>query len=179
MKQLIFPEVHQSHDYDCGVHALLAVLIYYGIQAYAGEITRELRRMRNGIEKHGAKTEFLRLIAEERGLDAEILYDIGTKDIRRLIDQGTPSIILLQAWRSPRAKKPWREENRHGHYAVAVGYTRKSIIFEDPSAFTRVRLSNLELEDRWHGPGDHGGTVRLALVVYGKPKYRLEINHMD
>jgi predicted double-glycine peptidase len=57
----------------------------------------------------------------------------------------------------------------NGHFAVAIGYTNKNVLFSDPSLFNTGHIPIPEFLDRWHDY-DEGEikTYRLGIAVFGR-----------
>lgn len=61
-----------------------------------------------------------------------------------------------------------------GHYVTAIGYTKKHIIFEDPSSVNRTYLLFEELNERWHDidPATNQVLEHFGIMTYGlEPKF--------
>ena len=181
--KLDFPELRQIFNYDCGVTALQQVLIYYGIEKREDELIELLSTKKTTIREHGTKLSKMVDVAKLYGLNAEILRNTTINKIKSLIDQGTPSILLLQAWRDySKGKLDWNTDYSDGHYVVAVGYNDTCLFFEDPSSVVRTYLTFDELKTRWHDVDDNNKTKNhnVAVVITGEKKYNgKEIIHMD
>ena len=169
-----FPNLRQTYEYDCGAQALQSVFAYYGIDMREEEIIKIAKTNKKGThplpmkkvaESHGFKTDFKAMTV---------------KELKQYIKRKIPVILLIQAW--PEKKKVnWQKEWRYGHYAVAIGYDWKKLIFEDPASIFRTYLSYKELEDRWHDMGGKIKYTNYGLAIYGKkPGYHTEkLVHMD
>jgi len=159
-----FPNLRQTYNYDCGAQALQSVLAYYGIDIREGEIIRVAKT----TKKYGTTSHNLALAIEHYGLK----YDMRERtidEVKDLISQNVPVILSLQAWTED-PDVDWKNDWNDGHYAVAIGYDDKKIIFEDPSNFQRAYLSYEELEDRWHDKDADGEKYdHLGIAVYGTP----------
>lgn len=76
----------------------------------------------------------------------------------------------------------WEKELNYGHYAVAIGFTKDKIIFQDPSSFKRTYLLYEELSKRWHDVDTSGKRYfNHGIAIFGKKSKfnRDEIVHMD
>ena len=180
---LDFVELRQIYNFDCGVTALQQVLIYYGIEKREDELINLLGTKKTSIIEHGTKLSKMKEVAELYGLEAEILRNTTIKNITNLIDEGIPSILLLQAWRDySKDNLDWNTDYNDGHYVVAIGYNDTCLFFEDPSAVVRTYLTFEELETRWHDVDDNNKTKNhhVAVVIKGNKQFKSNlIIHMD
>ena len=180
---LDFVELRQTYNFDCGVTALQQVLIYYGIEKREDELIKMLDTKKTSIIEHGTKLSKMIEVAKFYGLDAEILRNTTIKKIISLIDDGTPSILLLQAWRDYSVDNiDWNTDYKDGHFVIAIGYNDTCLFFEDPSSVNRTYLTFDELETRWHDVDDNNKTKNnhVAVVITGEKKFNSSnIDHMD
>lgn len=165
MKQLIFPELRQTYEWDCGAKALQSVLAYYGI-----EISEEiLMRHTKTDPKKGTSTDQMQHALKKFSLE----FDAKTmtiKDIKGYIDRGTPIMVLLQAWNGEEID--YTNDFKDGHWVVAIWYDEHRIIFEDPYAFERTFLEDSELKKRWHAKENGNKILNYGIAVFGqKGKY--------
>lgn len=181
--KLDFPELRQSTNFSCGVTALQQVLIYYGIEKREDELLHMLDTKKTDEIEHGTKMSKIVEVAEYFGLEAEILKNSTIKDIKKLIDQGIPPILLIQAWRDYSVDNfDWKKDYKDGHYVVGVGYNDTCLFFEDPSSVNRTYLSFEEFETRWHDASDDNihKYKHYAIVIKGEKKFSSKnIIHMD
>jgi ABC-type bacteriocin/lantibiotic exporter with double-glycine peptidase domain len=177
--KLDFPEFRQIYNYDCGVTALQQVLVYYGIEKREDELINML----DTKKEDGTKLSKMINVSKYFGLEAEIIKNSSIKEIKKLIDNGIPPILSLQAWKNFSNKNyNWKNDYDDGHYAVAIGYNDNTIFFEDPSSVVRTYLTFDELEDRWHDLDDNNKTknYHTILVIKGEKKYNSkDIVHMN
>ncbi len=167
MKELIFPRLRQTYDYDCGASALQSVLVYYGIEIreefiikYAHTNNNDGTSIKN-IEKTVKKYK-LRCISKTMTIS----------DIKKFIDKKIPVIVVMQAW-TRRKGIDWKKDWNDGHYVVVIGYDKNKLIFEDPSSFERTYLPFKEFDKRWHDT-DNPGTkyIHHGIAIFGKkPKF--------
>ena len=181
--KLDFPELRQIYNYDCGVTAIQQVLIYYGIEKREDELIKLLDTKKTTIIEHGTKLSKMIEVFKYFALEAEIIRNSTLNEIKKLIDNGIPPIILMQAWRDYSVDNlDWEKDYSDGHYVVAIGYNDNCIFFEDPASVTRTYLSFDEFEKRWHDVDDNNKTKNshVAIVVKGEKKYNSKlIVHMD
>lgn len=175
MKQLEFPELRQTYEWDCGAKSLQAVLKYYGVEIseellirYAKTNSREgtsIKKIQDVLKKFDLKFE-----AKEMTID----------NLKDYIDREIPVIILLQAWKDSKEIQ-YKNDFNDGHWVVVIGYDFNKIIFEDPYSLQRTFLENKELEERWHAKEKNNKIFNYGIAVFGKKqKYNPdEIIHMD
>ena len=136
--------VAQSAEASCGPAALAMVLGYWGVEADAAAMTREVAS--------GAKLEVtageLRELARTRGLESR-LVSMSVGGLLRSVGLGRPVIVA-------------RMVEGGGHFEVLVGYheARRYLVIDDPAG----GLYRVGLEDfmrAWSAPG----VGRLAVIV--------------
>jgi len=164
MKQLKFPKLRQTYEWDCGAKALQTVLVYYGT-----EIREELIiKYAKTNPKNGTSISKMQYILEKFKLKFDA-KSMTIKDLKKYIDKKIPIIILLQAWGE---KNNYANDFHDNHWVVAIGYDTNKIIFEDPYSFKRTFLKNKELEERWHAKENGKKIFNYGIAVFGKkPKY--------
>lgn len=173
MKQLEFPELRQTYEWDCGAKALQSVLMYFGI-----EIREELliKYAKTNSREGTLRSDMLHTLEKFKlKFDAK---NITIEDLKGYIDKKIPVIILLQAWHGKSVD--YVNDFRDGHWVVVIGYDKDRIIFEDPYSFERTFLKNKELEERWHAKENGEKVSNYGIAVFGKkPKYDADkIIHM-
>ncbi len=174
MKQLEFPKLRQTYEWDCGAKALQAVLTYYGV-----EIREELlMKYAKTNSKEGTSIPKMQHVLEKFKLKFDA-KQMTTTDLRNYIDKEIPIIILLQAWSGKNLD--YANDFHDGHWVVAIGYDTNKIIFEDPYSFERTFLKSKELEERWHAKEKGNIILNYGIAVFGKKsKYNSDkIIHMD
>ena len=162
MHLLDFPELQQAYEYDCGASALRSVLEYYGIEFLEGELIRAL----GTSKKTGTSIERILKVIKKHALKCDS-RPMSPSELRDYIAKGIPVILLLQAW-SDRKGADYSTDQRDGHYAVAIGYDGSHIVFEDPYANVRTKLTDEELVERWHGQDKKQPIQNHGIAVYGK-----------
>ena len=172
-KQLVFPETRQVINFDCGSNALASMLVYGGV---------EEREDRVGIlartNKTGTGTRGVLRIFSYYGLSVKAGPGMQPDDLRAGIDNEWPTILTIQAYRT--SNRPYKELWADGHWVVAIGYTSRRIIFEDPSSYHRTWLGDEELRERWHDV-DRGKRIvgwGATMQVSGRYQHNL-CCHMD
>jgi len=115
--KLDFPELRQVTNFDCGVTAVQQVLIYYGIEKREDELIKLLDTKKTTIIEHGTKLSKMIEVFKYFALDAEVLRNSSLKEIKKLIDNKIPPIILMQAWRDYSVGNlDWIKDYSDGHY---------------------------------------------------------------
>jgi predicted double-glycine peptidase len=145
------PLVRQGTDYTCGVAAFHSVIAYYGEKELDdGEPIREDKLINKlwANPDYGTNYQNILKYAEVLGYKASFKTDLHLTDLQALIDQGKPTIVIIQAY----AEEPvdW-SKNEDGHYVVAVGYDENYVYSMDPSTlgnYTYIPVA--EFLERWH-----------------------------
>ncbi len=162
MKFLVFPEIRQTHDYDCGAKAIESVLAYYGFDISESEIIKISGTKKTGTSPRGIIKTFKKFGLKCREDQLTI------NQIKKYINKKIPVILLLQAWAN-RKDINWERDWADGHYVVVIGYDRKKLYFEDPASVLRTYLTYRELEKRWHDKDNKGRKyIHYGIAVYGK-----------
>jgi ABC-type bacteriocin/lantibiotic exporter with double-glycine peptidase domain len=169
-KILPFPSYKQGFDWSCGTTAMNMILSYYGNDVYEKEIM-DIAKI---TKADGAPIEGLKDVAKYFGLKYKESFNFSTDDLRKHVDNGWPTLIMIQAWH--KIDNPdWDNEWDQGHYTAAIGYDKKRIIFADPLSIKRVFLSDAALNSRWHGWSDSGKKIgHWGLVFTNKSKYNVD-----
>ncbi len=141
-----------------------AVLAYYGIDTDESRILRIART----TPKYGTPLHGMVRVAKHFKLKAKIMERLSVENLKKNLTKGIPVILLLQAWgrKGKNLKHDWKD----GHYAVAIGFDKKKIYFEDPSSILRTYISCQELEERWHDRDGEKKHFKTAIVVSGPKK---------
>ena len=168
------PLVRQGTDYTCGVAAFHSVIAYYGEDKLDdGKPIREDNLIRKLRANRHLGTNYRNILkyAEVLGYDAVMYNDQTLEDLQAFIDQGKPTIVIIQAY----AEEPvdW-SKNEDGHYVVAVGYDQDNVYFMDPSTlgnYTYIPVA--EFLERWHDRDRRRVLNHAAIVIDGKdPAYK-------
>ena len=128
--------------------------------------------------KNGTGTAGVLRVLDYYGVAHRASQHMRVADLRLGIDAGFPTLLTLQAYRE--SSRLYRELWDDGHWVVAIGYDRRRILFEDPSAFHRTWLADDELLERWHDV-DRGKRIRRwGCTVRVRKQYEHDrIIHMD
>lgn len=180
---LDFPEFRQTFNFDCGITSIQQVLIYYGMEKNEDELIEMLGGKKKEVMKNGLPLSEMRQIFEYFGLEIEIKKNTSISELKEIIKDGIPPILMIQAWRNKDLDNlNWSKDYKDSHFVIAIGYNDNCIFFEDPASVNRTFLTYEELEDRWHDLADDNKTKisKVAIIVKGEKKYSSKnIIHMD
>ena len=174
-KLLELPDVRQTYNYDCGVKAVQGVLAYYGIDIREDHLADML-----GTTEEGTSPEKIIKVLSDQGFDVED-GEMTISELKRYIDNKYPVIVVLQAWADDPKNVDWEQDWDDGHYVICAGYDGKRLIFEDPSIWQKVFLTEDEFMKRWHDISSAGNKfVHYGIAAKGTPAYHeFELKHMD
>jgi predicted double-glycine peptidase len=175
MKILTLPQLRQAYRYGCGAKALQTILAYYGIDSREDQIMKYAK-----TSESGTSIKDIVRVAKQFGLKT-VSKEMTIEEVKKYLDKEIPVILALQAW-TKKKDVNWKKNWSDGHYAVALGYTKDKIIFEDPAIFPRTFLYNDELEERWHDMDEAGKKYfHHGIAIFGKkPKFNAnKLIHMD
>jgi predicted double-glycine peptidase len=177
-KILDVPITRQTFDYDCGAKALQTLLIYYGIDVREDVLMKDLQ-----ISKvDGSSIRSIRQYAQKQGFHVLARQNMSINDLIHNIDEGSPVLVLLQAWSEKKlSEKEWLLNDKDGHYVIVIGYGKDKIIFEDPSSFNRTWLTHNEFLNRWHDINPENGQKihHFGLVLHGQEPVEQTLIHME
>jgi hypothetical protein len=169
------PDIEQPDEFSCGAASLMSICSYYDVGSGSIEGFKQATRT---DPDDGAHYQNLARYARSLGLEADIHTGMSVKALKKHLDAGRPVICSIQAYSED--KHPDYCLDGHGHYVVAIGYSKRTIYFMDPSAnYEGTRgspcyacLSVKALKERWHDDegigGQHERIRRLGIVVYPK-----------
>ena len=168
------PTCRQSTDHTCGVASLQSILSYYGEEIREDELSRTL----GTTQDNGTDYKKIEGYARKKGFQVDLKLNAGTDDLKRSIDKGIPSIVVIQAWNS-NPKVDYDNDWDDGHYVVAIGYDEKNLFLMDPSTlghYTYIPWD--EFNKRWH---DSDGEQKLThmMISIGKPQPVYEPSKMS
>jgi predicted double-glycine peptidase len=176
IKLMQFPELRQAYDYDCGISCFQGVLFYYGFQPREYDLVKEL----NVDPEIGVEPAAIINAAPRFDLMAIGRENMTVDDLKRNIDNGVPTLLIVQAW--PDETVDWVNEYEWSHYVVAIGYDDKNVYFEDPASTIRTWLAFEELNRRWHTYVDQERKAQhYGISIFGKESdyHRFKMEHMD
>ena len=165
-KELEFPHYRQAFDWNCGTTSMNMILSFYGHDV------REdgLIKISKATPEEGAPIEGLKDIARKYGLKFKE-GTFTTNDLKRHIDMGWPTLLMIQAW-STQDNPDWANEWDQGHYTVCVGYDDNRLFFADPSSIHKTYIPIGALNSRWHGWDDNGKKInKWGIVFTNKSKF--------
>lgn len=167
----------QLYNYDCGPRALQTVMHYYGEDVGHDELIAAL-----GTTEDGTPPEEMIRVAKQYGFAVKSGSNWSLKQVKQYVDEGTPVIVLLQAWADRiMTLDDWRRDWENGHYAIIIGLNKGMLLFEDPSSVRRTWLREREFLARWHDM--HPKTVEkyehFGMVLLGKQPAVSSFEHMD
>jgi uncharacterized protein len=172
------PDVRQPTNSSCGPTALQAVLAYYGND----KPVDDLINMTNSTE-NGTSPDNIAQTARNFGFSADIKENMSVQDLQQNINQGTPTIIVCQAWKDGNTSGNWTGDQDDGHYMVVIGIDNQNVYFEDPAILgSRGYIPIQEFLDRWHDTyinpktGNNSTVNHLGIMITGsQPVSRLPI----
>ena len=93
------PLTYQCYDYTCGVGALQSILYYYGKELRHDELVKALEPNPTKGTNYRRMVEFARSL----GFRVDVLPHMSLEDLKKLIDDRKPIIVLVQAGPIPRS----------------------------------------------------------------------------
>ncbi len=171
------PLSRQAADYTCGIASLQSVLGYYGADVRQDDLAKECKSKKS----IGTKYKNIVKCAESYGLIMLSKTGMTVEQLKSLIDESKPVILVIQAWRED-PETLWEEDWDDGHYVVAVGYDDLNFYFMDPSTlgnYTYIPFD--EFLNRWHDKSkkevlEHFGMYSTNGIPSYNPK---EIKKLD
>jgi len=167
MRVIDLNNMRQSFDFDCGVKALQTVFAFYGDDIQAGKLMQELKTS----PEDGTQVRRIIKTAKAHGYKVKASKDLSYKQLRKLVSDGYPAIVLVQAW-AERVMTPedWAADWDDSHYAIVIGLDDDKIVFEDPASIRRVWLPKKEFLIRWHGKdfATNEKFKNLAIILHKK-----------
>jgi predicted double-glycine peptidase len=163
------PMVRQPDTYSCGTAAVLSVLAYYGMEIGYEDITKAIKATKEDGADHRNIIKFLK----EKGLEVELYKGMLLSDLQSFIDEGTPVIVVIQAW----AKDGRNYENEwdSGHYAVVVGYDDANVYLMDPSTLGNYAYIPIdEFSKRWHDQDQDIKLRQAGIVIKAEKRYDID-----
>ncbi len=167
----------QTFAFDCGTTALQLVMAYYGVDIRGDELMDAL-----GTGEDGTPVSGIVRVAEEQGFTVIAKAGWTLKELKKILDQGYPVIVLVQAWADEfMTLDEWKNDYDDGHYVIVIGYSKGVLLFEDPSSFHRTWLREREFLARWHDidTDSHKKLEHFGIVLMGKEPAVKVPKHMD
>jgi predicted double-glycine peptidase len=163
IKILNFPDTRQATEWTCGDAVAQTCLQYYGIDEHEMDLAAFL----GSTEKEGTSINKIIKYLNMNGLQTDCKEMMTVNDLIYYINKDVPVIMMIQAWGG---EKDYTKVWEHGHYTVAIGYTKDKILFSEPSLYNTGYIGYRELMTRWHDADTDGKRyVRFGCAVYGKP----------
>ena len=183
------PLYRQSHNFTCGVACVASVLRYagYDFDTREDRLLWELAATPENGTSYVRIAEYLDSVRIEGFPDAPVFateivctdYALDEQDralsarllsqFRAALDDGTPVICVIQAWRDDGDYTAGTEDD--GHYVVLIGYQKDTqrdayiYFFMDPSTSgSYTYLTEEEFVLRWHDNLE-GKPTRIAIEV--------------
>lgn len=139
------PDVREPANYTSGPTSLQAVLAYYGTDATLSQLVNQTNTTENGT-----LPENIAQAARDHGFTAELKENMTLKDLQDNINQGTPTIVLVQAGGNNNTGN-WTNTTGENRYMVVVGMDDQNMYLEDPAILgSRGYIPLQEFMDRWH-----------------------------
>jgi predicted double-glycine peptidase len=167
----------QTFDFDCGAKALQTVMAYYGVDIRQDRLMKVL-----GTRESGTSVAGMVAAARRYGFDVKASVGWTLRELKKMVGDGTPVIVLLQAWADRyMTLEDWRTDYDDGHYAIVIGYAQGVLLFEDPASFRRTWLREREFLARWHDrdPKSNETYEHFGMVLLGKKPTLKTAQHMD
>ena len=185
-KLIRLPLFRQSHNFTCGVAAAASVLRYagYDFDSREDRLLLELGATPENGTNYLRIASYLESVRREgRPDDAVIETEIVAVDcdpdnlekniglmnkLRAKLDEGSPVICAIQAWRDDGDYGAGTEDD--GHYVVLAGYKKDGLgqyiyYFMDPSTSgSYAYMTEEEFILRWHDSVD-GVSKRIGIIV--------------
>lgn len=184
---LMVPLYRQSHNFTCGVACVASVLRYagYDFDTREDRLLWELGATPENGTSYLKITEYLNAVRMDGAPDTPVFAtDIVCTEyasdedgpalrllsqFRAELDEGTPVICVIQAWRDDGDYTAGTEDD--GHYVVLIGYSKDTengayiYYFMDPSTSgSYTYLTEEEFILRWHDNLE-GTPTRIAIAV--------------
>lgn len=186
-KFLKLPLYRQSHNFTCGVACVASVLRYagYDFDTREDRLLWELAATPENGTNYVNITEYLdavriddfpntpviatEVVCEDYASNDLTLTDSLLSQLRAALDDDSPVICAIQAWRDDGDYKAKTEDD--GHYVVLIGYKKDTekdtyiYYFMDPStAGSYTYLTEEEFSLRWHDSLE-GKSKRIGIIV--------------
>ncbi len=144
----------QHTTVNCGPVALKMVFDFFGVHKKENSLVREAKTNRNGTTHQN-----LISTARKNGFHCYVHENSSLNEIKHFVQLGLPVIVNYI--------EPSTEE---GHYALVVGYTKKSLIMNDSWNGKRFKISQKDFMERWedHFQKNH---YKRWIIVISKKKF--------
>lgn len=157
---MFLPITRQATDYTCGASALQSVMRYYGDEYMETELANILKSDPNEGTTYNNIVNYSR----SEGYKVNVYKNMKFADLKKLINNKKPVIVLLQAWSD--TPQDYTKDWEDGHYAVAIGYDEKNVYFMDPSTLGNYTfVPARQFQDRWHDTDGAEKLYNFGMVV--------------
>lgn len=92
-----FPRVEQKENYTCGAACLSAVAKFYGVEGSEAEEEWFAKKLGTSPQDGTPPPRMINL-AKEMGLEVRHSGQMDAAKLRRLVEEGIPVVVLVQAW---------------------------------------------------------------------------------
>lgn len=160
------PQIRQTDGYCCGVACLQSILYFYGIALEYAFIKKAVKATPANGTDHRDIIQFVQSL----GHTVELKKGMTTADLEKLIDQGKPVLLVIQAWAESPEKlvSGWDS----GHYVVGIGYDVNNFYLMDPSTLGNYAyIPREEFVSRWHDKDGDIKLVHAGIVISGNKYY--------
>lgn len=167
------PKTEQVDNFDCGPAALWAILQYYKCEPDDyDDFVKECK----ATKKNGCGPEDMVRVAKKYGLFTKEVHDMTIEYLEKVLQQGKPVIVTIQAW----GQEKYYKTLQSGHYAIAIGFDEKRIYFEDPSLHTRKRgsIPKKEFLERWRDKKVNGEVLNQYGIIVWKNKKHKDVDYL-
>jgi ABC-type bacteriocin/lantibiotic exporter with double-glycine peptidase domain len=171
------PQGQQAFTYDCGIKALQLLMAYYCVEVPYKTLFESVKHHK----VYGISNATMARIARRHGFKVISKNNWTLDELKGQIRAKNPVIVAFQAWADKDFKQSgWKEagignNEDYGHYAIVVGFKNGKVIFNDPTSFRKVWLTEKEFENRWHADNEY----RYGLALLGMKPTDNSILHID
>jgi predicted double-glycine peptidase len=175
------PHEEQPDSISCGDAAMKSICAFYGVGP------RKIADFKKHMHTDENGTSYRNIIryAEELGLDAKLEHSTTTDQmtaerLEQCVKEGKPVICSIQAYADDPSVYNDPDNNKNGHYVVAIGFDDDNFYFMDPylnwknpkAAPRRGFLPKKEFVKRWHDDEgtkeEHEVLQRLGIIISPK-----------
>ncbi len=143
------PFFKQDRSFTCGPTAVQMACAFWGARLSESKLVKLAHSSPFGTSHGGLLQSVL-----DAGLYCYLNADTSIEEIKYLLRSGWPVIVNYT-----------EPSTNDGHYAVAVGFSERSIILNDPWNGPNFKLPWPEFERRWYDHGLHRSSHWLLAVA--------------
>ena len=129
------PYHEQINAYTCGPASLQMVFEYF----QKLESQHALAHKAQSSPEWGTDNSAMIRVATDAGFYVYVNNGSTLHEIKHFVEQGLPVIVNFI-----------EPSDNEAHFAVVVGFNRKSLLLNDPSNGRKIRMSRKEFLDRWY-----------------------------